>query len=59
MSFFDSRRMFAYTHREALEIQRDPIRATLAVLGSLILMFVMGYGHQHGRRESHLRSHGP
>ncbi|MDI4235109.1 ribosome-associated ATPase/putative transporter RbbA [Bradyrhizobium sp. Arg237L] len=44
MRFFDLRRVFAYTHREALELRRDPIRATLAVLGSLILMFVMGYG---------------
>ena len=42
--FFDLRRMFAYTHRETLELRRDPIRATLAILGSLILMFVMGYG---------------
>ncbi|MBR0841103.1 ribosome-associated ATPase/putative transporter RbbA [Bradyrhizobium liaoningense] len=42
--FFDPRRMFAYTRREALELKRDPIRATLAILGSLILMFVMGYG---------------
>lgn len=42
--FFDLRRVFAYTRREALELRRDPIRATLAVLGSLILMFVMGYG---------------
>lgn len=42
--FFDPRRMFAYTQREALELQRDPIRATLAVLGSVILMFVIGYG---------------
>lgn len=42
--FFDLRRMFAYTHREALELRRDPIRATLAVLGSLIMMFVLGYG---------------
>ena len=41
---FDPRRLFAYTHREALELQRDPIRATLAVLGSLIMMFVLGYG---------------
>ncbi|WP_038959168.1 ABC transporter permease, partial [Bradyrhizobium japonicum] len=40
----DPRRMFAYTQREALELQRDPIRATLAIVGSLILMFVMGYG---------------
>ncbi|RZN35943.1 ribosome-associated ATPase/putative transporter RbbA [Bradyrhizobium sp. Leo121] len=44
MRFFDLRRVFAYTHREALELRRDPIRATLAILGSLILMFVMGYG---------------
>ncbi|HEX2841846.1 ribosome-associated ATPase/putative transporter RbbA [Hyphomicrobium sp.] len=42
--FFDFRRMFAYTQREALELQRDPIRGTLATLGSLILMFVIGYG---------------
>lgn len=42
--YFDPRRMFAYTQREALELQRDPIRATLAVLGSVILMFVIGYG---------------
>ena len=42
--FLDFRRMFAYTRREALELQRDPIRATLAVIGSVILMFVIGYG---------------
>ncbi|MYZ49471.1 ribosome-associated ATPase/putative transporter RbbA [Propylenella binzhouense] len=41
---FDLRRMFAYTRREALELGRDPIRATLAMLGSVILMFVVGYG---------------
>ncbi|MGM0561196.1 MAG: ABC transporter permease, partial [Pseudomonadota bacterium] len=40
----DFRRMLAYTGREALELRRDPIRATLALLGSMILMFVMGYG---------------
>lgn len=41
---FDVRRMFAYTRRETLELLRDPIRATLATIGSLILMFVIGYG---------------
>ncbi|MCB4767760.1 ribosome-associated ATPase/putative transporter RbbA [Ancylobacter sp. Lp-2] len=41
---FDARRMFAYTRREALELRRDPIRATLALLGTVILMFVVGYG---------------
>lgn len=43
-SVLDFRRMFAYTQREALELRRDPIRATLALLGSVILMFVIGYG---------------
>ena len=38
------RRLFSYTRREALELRRDPIRLTLALLGSVILMFVMGYG---------------
>ncbi|MCO5065275.1 MAG: ribosome-associated ATPase/putative transporter RbbA [Rhizobiaceae bacterium] len=42
--FFDFGRMFAYTRRETLELLRDPIRATLATLGSLLLMFVIGYG---------------
>ncbi|MGX8012344.1 ribosome-associated ATPase/putative transporter RbbA [Mesorhizobium sp. ORM8.1] len=41
---FDFRRMFAYTRREALELLHDPIRATLATIGSLILMFVVGFG---------------
>ena len=42
--YFDVRRMFSYTWRETLELRRDPIRATLAILGSVILMFVIGYG---------------
>ncbi|PSC04113.1 multidrug ABC transporter ATP-binding protein [Alsobacter soli] len=41
---FDLRRMLAYTRREGLELRRDPIRAALAVLGSVILMIVVGYG---------------
>ena len=41
---FDTRRMLSYTRREALELSRDPIRATLALIGSVILMFVIGYG---------------
>mgnify|MGYP000414975077 CR=1 FL=1 len=42
--FFDPRRMFSYAMREMLELRRDPIRNTLALLGSVILMFIMGYG---------------
>ena len=41
---FSPRRMMSYSRREALELRRDPIRATLALLGSVILMFIMGYG---------------
>ena len=41
---FDFRRMLSYTRRESLELRRDPIRGTLALVGSLILMLVMGYG---------------
>ncbi|WP_117192787.1 ribosome-associated ATPase/putative transporter RbbA [Rhizobium terrae] len=41
---FDPRRLWSYSRREALELRRDPIRATLALIGSVILMFVVGYG---------------
>jgi len=41
---FSRRRMMSYSRREALELRRDPIRATLALLGSVLLMFIMGYG---------------
>src|SRR5690606_32011049 len=41
---FDLRRLFSYARRESLELRRDPIRATMALLGSVILMFIIGYG---------------
>ena len=41
---FSLRRMGSCMWRESLELYRDPIRTTLALLGSLILMLVMGYG---------------
>ena len=41
---FDLRRLLSYSRIEALGLRRDPIRATLALLGSILLMFVMGYG---------------
>ena len=43
-SFFNLGRAFSYTLRETLELRRDPVRATLALLGTAILMFIMGYG---------------
>ena len=36
--------MLACTHREVMELSRDPIRLTMAGLGSVILMIIMGYG---------------
>ena len=44
ISWFSFQRMLACTHREAMELSRDPIRLTLAGLGSVILMIIMGYG---------------
>ncbi|MCK2095446.1 ribosome-associated ATPase/putative transporter RbbA [Thauera aromatica] len=41
---FSPRRMFSYLWRESLELRRDPVRATLALGGSLLLMFVIGFG---------------
>lgn len=41
---FSLLRLFGYAHRETLELWRDPIRLTFALLGSIILMFILGYG---------------
>lgn len=41
---FSLERMLSYLWRETLELRRDPVRATLALVGSLILMFVIGFG---------------
>ncbi len=38
------RRLLSHTRREALELSRDPIRLALAILGSILLMLVLGYG---------------
>jgi ribosome-dependent ATPase len=38
------RRWYSFAWRESLELQRDPVRGALALFGSILLMFVMGYG---------------
>ncbi len=38
------RRLLSYTSRETLELIRDPIRLTMSILGSMVLMVVIGYG---------------
>ena len=43
-SAFSLRRLLGYAYREFLELRRDPIRLTFALLGSVLLMFVLGYG---------------
>lgn len=41
---FSLLRLLSYTRREALELQRDPIRGSIALFGTVLLMFIMGYG---------------
>jgi ribosome-dependent ATPase len=43
-SWFSLQRMLACSFREAMELSRDPIRLTLAGVGTVILMLIMGYG---------------
>ena len=42
--YFSVQRMMSYMWREALELKRDPVRGALALFGTLILMFVIGFG---------------
>lgn len=37
-------RIYSYLWRETLELTRDPVRAALALGGSVMLMFVIGFG---------------
>ncbi|MDH1901158.1 ribosome-associated ATPase/putative transporter RbbA [Comamonas aquatica] len=41
---FSLQRLWSYLWRETLELQRDPVRATMALAGSLVLMVVIGFG---------------
>ncbi len=41
---FSFLRLFGYSYRESLELVRDPVRLVFALLGTVILMFIMGYG---------------
>ena len=43
-SAFSPRRLLGYAYRETLELRRDPIRLAFALLGSVLLMFVLGFG---------------
>ncbi len=43
-SFVSRRRLLAYAWRETLELRRDPVRLTVALLGTVLLMLVFGFG---------------
>ncbi|PLY48464.1 multidrug ABC transporter ATP-binding protein [Janthinobacterium sp. ROICE36] len=43
-SRFSLGRMLSYMWRETLELRRDPVRLTLALGGSVLLLFVIGFG---------------
>lgn len=41
---FSLRRLLGYARRETLEVRRDPVRLTFALAGSVLLLFVLGFG---------------
>ena len=43
-SAFSPRRLGAYAWRETLELKRDPVRLSFALLGTAFLMIIFGYG---------------
>ena len=43
-SAFSLLRLFGYARRESLELLRDPIRLAFALGGSVLLLFILGYG---------------
>nr|WP_269902239.1 ribosome-associated ATPase/putative transporter RbbA [Paenalcaligenes faecalis] len=43
-AWFSLQRLLSYSSREAMELRRDPIRLFMAMVGSMVLMLVMGYG---------------
>ncbi|MCL4205291.1 MAG: ribosome-associated ATPase/putative transporter RbbA [Pirellulaceae bacterium] len=44
LSWFDTKRMMAYSHNETMQIVRDPVRLAFAFIGSALLMLVFGFG---------------
>jgi ribosome-dependent ATPase len=44
LEYFNLNRLWAFARRESVEIIRDPIRLSFALLGPLLLMVVLGYG---------------
>jgi len=43
-SGFSARRLLGYAYREGLEVVRDPVRLAFALIGTVLLMFIIGFG---------------
>ncbi len=43
-SAFSLQRLLGYARRESLEVRRDPFRLAFALVGTVLLMFILGYG---------------
>jgi len=43
-SHFSLGRLLSYARRESLELLHDPIRLTMSLVGTLLLMIIIGYG---------------
>ena len=43
-SSFSLLRLFGYAYRELLEVLRDPVRLVFSLMGSVVLLMLMGYG---------------
>ena len=41
---FSLKRLMSYARRESMELRRDPLRGILALFGTVLLMFIIGYG---------------
>ncbi|MBK1831917.1 ribosome-associated ATPase/putative transporter RbbA [Verrucomicrobiaceae bacterium R5-34] len=44
LRLFSPARLLAFSHRESLEVLRDPVRLIFAFVGSVVLMLLFGYG---------------
>ncbi len=44
---FDLQRLLAFSHREMMEVRRDPVRVAFAFFGSMFLLLIIAFGISH------------